>query len=75
MTRTTSPACPTCGAVTVPIVVGLPSGELFEAADRGEVVLGGCVPILSGPTVVCRGVEAHGWRTDGAGRLVAASGS
>ena len=38
------PACPACGAAsTVPIVYGLPAGELFEAAERGEVVIGGCV--------------------------------
>jgi hypothetical protein len=33
----------------VPVVVGLPSGDLFEAADRGEFVLGGCV-VFPGPT-------------------------
>jgi hypothetical protein len=38
-----TPACPECGSneYVVPIVYGYPSEELFEAADRGEVCLGG----------------------------------
>jgi hypothetical protein len=35
--------CPECGGKGLRIVYGLPSLELAEAADRGEVVLGGCV--------------------------------
>jgi hypothetical protein len=37
------PACPECGSRenVIPIVYGYPSDELFEAADRGEVELGG----------------------------------
>lgn len=34
--------CPICGGKVVPIVYGMPTGELEEKADRGEVVLGGC---------------------------------
>ena len=34
--------CPKCGEKVVSIVYGLPMGELFEKAERGEVVLGGC---------------------------------
>jgi hypothetical protein len=39
------PKCPDCpGAPTaVPLVFGLPDVETFEARDRGEVVLGGCM--------------------------------
>ena len=37
--------CPVCGAPDVrPIVCGLPGPDLAEAASRGEVVLGGCMP-------------------------------
>jgi hypothetical protein len=36
--------CPQCGGRLVPIVYGLPGEELGEAADRGEVILGGCQP-------------------------------
>jgi len=27
-----------------PVVYGLPGPELWERAERGEVILGGCVP-------------------------------
>jgi len=37
--------CPVCGAPDVRrIVYGLPGPDLAEAAVRGEVVLGGCMP-------------------------------
>ena len=35
--------CPNCSSPSIPIVFGLPAFELFEAAERGEVALGGCV--------------------------------
>lgn len=36
--------CPTCNAAKlIPIVYGLPGGELMEQSDRGEIELGGCV--------------------------------
>lgn len=36
--------CPTCQTDTVvPVVYGLPDDSDFEAASRGEVVLGGCI--------------------------------
>ena len=34
--------CPICGGKVVPIVYGMPTGDLEETADRGEVFLGGC---------------------------------
>ena len=37
-----SGVCPRCGGVTRPVVYGFPSPELFDRADRGEVILGGC---------------------------------
>ena len=49
--------CPRCGAASVPIVYGLPSYELFDAADRGEVALGGCMVLDEQPTRACRGVD------------------
>lgn len=42
--------CPICGDNIVPIVYGMPMGELEEKADRGEVILGGC----------CIAVDEHG---------------
>ena len=42
--------CPICGGNIVPIVYGMPMGDLEEKADRGEVILGGC----------CIAVDEHG---------------
>lgn len=38
-----SGSCPDCGAEMRPVVYGYPSVELIEQAERGEVILGGCV--------------------------------
>jgi hypothetical protein len=42
---TPTPFCPTCERKdqVVPIVYGLPGGELIESGRRREVVLGGCM--------------------------------
>ena len=34
--------CPKCGGKIVEIIYGEPAEELFNAAERGEVILGGC---------------------------------
>ena len=34
--------CPKCGAKLLRIVYGLPTQELGEASERGEVIIGGC---------------------------------
>ena len=35
--------CPKCGSTkTVPILYGYPSYETFDAAERGEILIGGC---------------------------------
>ena len=53
----TSPAagdqCPTCGAPTTPLVYGYPGVDLWEASERGEVVLGGCLVPGDRPTRRC----------------------
>ncbi len=37
--------CPSCGSESVaPILYGLPGLESFEAARRGELIIGGCMP-------------------------------
>jgi hypothetical protein len=36
-------ACRRCGGTMKPIWYGYPDRELFEAADRGDVAIGGCV--------------------------------
>jgi hypothetical protein len=45
------PRCPECpgSPLAVPLVFGLPDVEAFEAADRGDMVLGGCM-MEPGPT-------------------------
>lgn len=41
---TPRPACPACGATAAarPLMFGFPSEEMFEASERGEIILGGC---------------------------------
>ena len=49
------PPCPRCGSPdAVEIVYGYPTAETFEASERGEVVLGGCVIGPEAPDYVCR---------------------
>ena len=38
-----APKCEKCGATTIPIVYGYPSGSMFRDAALGKIVLGGCV--------------------------------
>jgi hypothetical protein len=46
--------CPRCGAGDLrPILYGLPTPQAFDAAARGQLVLGGCVVSDDGPTVAC----------------------
>lgn len=59
MSRRRTSLCPTCGARGVPIVYGMPGIELFEKAERGEIVLGGCVIDGEMPTHACEG--EHRW--------------
>jgi hypothetical protein len=49
--------CPRCGGPSVPIVYGLPGGGMFEAADRGEIALGGCCVTDQDPDRACRGID------------------
>lgn len=44
--------CPECGEPLVWVVYGFPSLALREAEERGEVILGGCVPDR-GPRSAC----------------------
>ena len=54
--------CPSCGQRTgVNIAYGLPSEEMFEMAERGEIALGGCCIDLDGAERRCANCE-HEWR-------------
>lgn len=53
------PPCPSCGSrEAVEIVYGLPDLELGRSAERGEVVLGGCVIGPESPEYECRSCGA-----------------
>ena len=45
--------CPTCQAPVVPIAYGFPGPEMFEVAERGEIILGGCTIVTGNPTHSC----------------------
>ena len=56
------PDCPSCGAGdVVPIVIGLPGPDLMEAAERGEVVLAGCIVMPDQPNWSCNRCD-HEWQ-------------
>ena len=58
-TSTTFPPCPTCGATdAIHIVYGYPPFELWEAEQRGEIVMGGCVIGPESPDYECRSCGA-----------------
>jgi hypothetical protein len=60
-----SARCDACGGPVVEIVFGMPTYELFEAVQRGEVVLGGCtLPLPGDPTHSCACGETIEDRSD-----------
>ena len=60
--RTVTPICPACGSTFIrPIIYGFPDADLGKKADRGEVVLGGCVVVEEQPRWSC-GTCDHRWR-------------
>jgi hypothetical protein len=60
--RVATRQCPACGSrAVVPILNGFPDADAFEKADRGEVVLGGCVIVENLPHWSCRTCD-HSWR-------------
>ena len=56
--------CPKCGSKNaVKIVYGMPSYDLFEAAQAGKVKLGGCVITEDNPDYCCKNCE-HEWNKE-----------
>ena len=49
--------CPKCGEKLIDIVYGMPGSELFEAAERGEIVLGGCEIFDDQPEYHCKNCD------------------
>jgi hypothetical protein len=59
--------CQRCGSGNVlPIQYGLPGPEMFDAAQRGEIVLGGCIVSPDNPDTHC-GACAFEWQAHGSG--------
>lgn len=55
VTQPAFPPCARCGsAEAVEILYGYPSIEMGGAADRGEIVLGGCIVGDESPDYQCR---------------------
>ncbi|MGX7672494.1 hypothetical protein [Plantactinospora sp. DSM 117369] len=52
--------CPECGAPGVPLLFGLPVPEARDAADHGEIALGGCIVGDEPPSWQCP--RKHRWR-------------
>ena len=58
-TQSPSRPCPTCGSTdALRILYGYPTGEAFEASERGEFALGGCMIGEESPDYECRGCGA-----------------
>ncbi len=54
--------CPVCGEKSgVNIMYGMPTEELWEAAERGEVAIGGCCLEIGGAERQCLKCD-HTWR-------------
>ena len=54
------PICLQCGRRCLPIAYGLPTLEVLAAAERGELLLGGCIVEGDDPTHGCP--AGHLWR-------------
>jgi hypothetical protein len=54
-TATTLPPCPSCGSPdAIRIVYGYPGADMWEAEQRGELRLGGCLVGPESPDFECR---------------------
>lgn len=60
MTETDKPVCPECQQPAIPIGYGYPGPEMIDAAQKGEIRLGGCIVWDDMPTHTCH--NGHSWR-------------
>ena len=59
ITETPLPPCPRCGSTdSIRIAYGYPGQEMAEAAERGEIRLGGCMVGPESPDYECLGCGA-----------------
>ena len=54
------PVCPECGAEGVPLLFGRPGYEAADAAQAGDLALGGCLRPDQPPNWQCP--QRHRWR-------------
>ena len=57
MSSQTTKKCPKCGENLIEIIYGMPGSELFEAEERGEVILGGCEVSDDQPEYRCKNCD------------------
>ena len=50
--------CPLCGETGIPILYGYPTTVSFEAAEREELHIGGCIVMADQPTQWCPSCDA-----------------
>lgn len=55
-------SCPECGTSGVPLIFGLPVPAAQEAAQQGELALGGCMMPVRAPNWQCP--RGHRWRDE-----------
>ena len=68
MGRDQKQKCPSCDSNNVvPIVYGMPGSELMEQAERGEVILGGCVVTDNDPGLYCKDCGSEFYQEEGRG--------
>ncbi|MBW0273353.1 hypothetical protein ATM97_25055 [Nocardia sp. MH4] len=53
-TQENAPRCPECDGPMLRILYGYPTFESFQAAERGEYILGGCCVTNVSPQWGCR---------------------
>ena len=58
--RTCMASCPECGLPGVPLIYGMPGPEAMDAANDGELALGGCVMDEFPANLRCP--NGHEWR-------------
>ena len=76
--RKNPPVCPKCGFsdAVVPVGYGYPAPETMKAAERGEIILGGCVVGDIDPRHACRRCRVYFdfWRPERAAGVMAQRG-
>ena len=49
--------CPNCNNELIKIVYGMPSNEMFQKAEKGEIYLGGCIILPNNAVYYCSKCE------------------